>query len=190
MTAVAIPPSLVVIELGDLVLRAPDPSDAAAVVAAFADPQLRQWNPPPVHDDDPDAAALAWIRDRADWSAGLRVAWVVAEAAPSGTGPLLGSVSIRVEAHSGNGSIGYWTAPPARGRGVATRAVRAATRFAFDVVGVHRIELAHAVANPPSCRVAHGAGFPLEGVLREAYTYGDGARYDEHLHAKLATDPD
>jgi RimJ/RimL family protein N-acetyltransferase len=184
----AVPPALVPVDLGDLVLRAPIAADAEAVVDAFADPQLQMWNPPPSYDDDdPYASALAWIGNRADWSAGIRVAWAVADAAG---GPLLGSVSVRVDAAQSNGSIGYWTIPQARGRGVATRAVRAAARFAFDVVGLHRIELAHAVANPPSCRVAHSAGFPLEGVLRQAFTYGDGLRHDEHLHAKLRTDPD
>ncbi|GAA2390075.1 GNAT family protein [Dactylosporangium salmoneum] len=176
----------VALDLGDLVLRAPADADAETVAAAFADPALRMWNPPPAYDEDPHANALAWIRERADWSTGIRLAWAVA--APGG--PLLGSVSIRVDASSANGTIGYWTTPAARGRGVAGRAVRAAARFAFDVAGLHRIELAHAVANPPSCRVAQAAGFPLEGVLREAYAYGDGRRHDEHLHAKLRTDPD
>ncbi|MGI5242631.1 GNAT family N-acetyltransferase [Dactylosporangium sp. CA-139066] len=183
----AVPSDPVPIDLGDLVLRATAEADAPAVLAAFADPQLRLWNPPPRYDDDPDANVLAWISDRADWSTGIRVAWAVAAA---GGGPLIGSVSVRVDGAQANGSIGYWTVPAARGRGVASRAVRAAARFAFDVVGLHRIELAHAVANPPSCRVAQSAGFALEGVLREAYTYGDGTRQDEHLHAKLRTDPD
>jgi RimJ/RimL family protein N-acetyltransferase len=53
---------------------------------------------------------------------------------------------------------------------------------------LHRIELCHAVANPASCRVADRAGYRAEGTLRESYRYGDGRRYDEHLHARLATD--
>ncbi|WP_223884412.1 GNAT family N-acetyltransferase [Micromonospora craniellae] len=43
-------------------------------------------------------------------------------------------------------------------------------------------------ANPASCRVAERAGYPVEGTLRESHRYGDGRRYDEHLHARLATD--
>ena len=42
----------------------------------------------------------------------------------------------------------------------------------------------HAVANPASCKVALRAGFPLEGLLRQSFVYGDGQRYDEHLHAR------
>ncbi|WP_432972414.1 GNAT family N-acetyltransferase [Dactylosporangium sp. CA-233914] len=185
---VSIPPRLVPVELGDLVLRAPVASDAAAVQAAFADPELLRWSPLSSElPDDPRTAALEWIEDRADWSPGTRLGWAVSDAT---SGPLLGTVSVRViDARAGNGMIGYWTVPAARGRGIATRAVRAAARFAFDVAGLHRIELAHAVGNPSSCRVAQGAGFALEGTLRESYAYGDGQHHDEHLHAKLRTDP-
>jgi RimJ/RimL family protein N-acetyltransferase len=37
--------------------------------------------------------------------------------------------------------------------------------------------------------VAEKAGFLWEGTLRQAYVYGDGMRYDDHLHARLASDP-
>ena len=85
--------------------------------------------------------------------------------------------------------IGYRVSPPARGRGVATEAVTAASAWAFDNLSLVRIELAHAVANPASCAVALRAGYPLEGLLRQSFVYGDGQRYDEHLHARLVTDP-
>ena len=45
------------------------------------------------------------------------------------------------------------------------------------------------MANPASCAVALRAGYPLEGLLRQSFVYGDGQRYDEHLHARLVTDP-
>ncbi|GAA3303990.1 GNAT family N-acetyltransferase [Dactylosporangium vinaceum] len=176
-----VPPECVPLDLGDLVLRAPVPDDVAAVTEAFTDPALQLWSPPAA------VTVPEWIDERADWSSGRRVGWVVSDAAG---GPVLGSVSVRVDASTDNGMIGYWTASAARGRGVATRSVRAAARFAFDVVGLYRIELAHAVENTASCRVAERSGFLLEGTLREAYLYGDGRRHDEHLHAKLRTDAD
>jgi RimJ/RimL family protein N-acetyltransferase len=66
--------------------------------------------------------------------------------------------------------------------------VAAATRWAFGALDLVRIELCHAVVNPASCRVATKAGYRLEGTLRQSYVYGDGRRYDEHLHARLAGD--
>ena len=40
-----------------------------------------------------------------------------------------------------------------------------------------------------TCRVATAAGFALEGVARQSYRYPDGLFHDEHLHARLASDP-
>ncbi len=71
---------------------------------------------------------------------------------------------------------------------MATAAVVAATRRAFEVHGLRRVELFHAVDNPASCTVAERAGFRWEGTLRESYVYGDGRPHDEHLHARLVTD--
>ena len=66
-----------------------------------------------------------------------------------------------------------------------------ATRLVFDRFGWHRIELYHAVENERSCGVAKRAGYPPEGVKRSAMSYPvDGRRSDEHLHARLVSDPD
>ncbi|WBB81485.1 GNAT family N-acetyltransferase [Micromonospora sp. WMMD882] len=165
----------------ELALRPWRPEDAPAVLAALRDPQTAQWNPSTMPDL---AAARTWVRLRADWSAGDHASFAVTDPV---TGALTGSVSLH-RIHGDEASIGYWTTPGARGRGVASAAVRLVTGWAFDTLGLHRIELCHAVANPASCRVAERAGYAWEGTLRESYRYGDGRRYDEHLHARLATD--
>ena len=102
----------------------------------------------------------------------------------------LGSVSLfRIDRVQGSAEIGYWTTPAARGRGAATNAVAAVCAWAFDVLGLERIELRHAVANPASSRIATKAGFTLEGRTRSSYVYGDGARHDELLWSRLRGDP-
>ncbi len=63
-------------------------------------------------------------------------------------------------------SVGYWLAPEARGRGVATRALRLAVAWAFAERGVELLELLAEPENEPSCRVAERGGFRREGVLR------------------------
>ncbi|MFC6149614.1 MULTISPECIES: GNAT family N-acetyltransferase [Mumia] len=75
----------------------------------------------------------------------------------------------------------------ARGRGVATRAVRAAASRLLHDVGFHRLEIEHSTANPASCRVATHAGFPLEGTRRSAALHADGG-HDMHVHARLAAE--
>ena len=83
--------------------------------------------------------------------------------------------------------------PEARGRAVATRALVLAARWAFDGdggLGLHRLELGHAVGHDASCRIAERCGFPYEGTLRGAmFEAGrQDAFRDVHLHGRLATD--
>lgn len=175
----------VVIETGRLVLRPPRAEEAAEVLEMLHDPDVRRWNPVPAVVDLESAAE--WSRRLADWSAGDHATFSIIDAA---TGGYLGVVSLHtIDPVQADAEIGYRVTPRARGRGVATEAVAAATAWAFENVPLVRIELAHAVANPPSCAVALRAGYPLEGVLRQSFVYGDGCRYDEHLHARLAGDP-
>jgi RimJ/RimL family protein N-acetyltransferase len=102
---------------------------------------------------------------------------------------LLGSISVhRIDREQDEGEIGYWIAPAARGRGLAALAAGAACGWAFAVLGLHRIQLFHAVENTASARVAEKAGFTREGRLRQSHRYGDGLRHDELLRARLATD--
>ena len=173
------------IETGRLVLRPPRADEAADVLEMLRDPDVRRWNPAPAVVDLDSAAD--WSRRGADWSAGDHATFSIVEA---GSGAYLGVVSVHsIDPAQSDAEIGYRVTPRARGRGVATEAVAAASAWAFSNLPLARIELAHAVDNPSSCAVALRAGYPLEGLLRSSFVYGDGRRYDEHLHARLATDP-
>jgi RimJ/RimL family protein N-acetyltransferase len=165
-----------------LTLRVWRPADAPAVLDALRERDIAQWNPAP---DDLDLeAARRWVTRRADWSSGDHASLAVTD---QDSGALLGSVSLH-RIYDGDASIGYWTVARMRGRKVASRAVAAMSGWGFERLGLHRIELCHAVANPASCRVAQHAGYLLEGTLRQSHRYGDGRRYDEHIHGRLAAD--
>ncbi|GGC17376.1 GNAT family N-acetyltransferase [Cellulomonas carbonis] len=84
--------------------------------------------------------------------------------------------------------VSYWLRASVRGRGLATRALASVSRWAFDELDLHRLELAHRTNNPASCRVAHAAGFAAEGVERAKLRYGS-ERFDVETHARLRTDP-
>jgi len=166
-------------------LRRPDIADAAGVLDMFVDEETRRWNPSSSV-TDPDSA-VDWCRRMADWSSGDHATWSVID---RGTDTFIGVVSIHtIDPEQSDAEVGYRVAPRSRGNGFAAEAVIAASAWAFDNLSLVRIELAHAVANPASCAVALRAGYLLEGVLRQSFVYGDGQRYDEHLHARLVTDP-
>jgi RimJ/RimL family protein N-acetyltransferase len=78
---------------------------------------------------------------------------------------LLGSIGMWT-VQEGVGEVGYWVAAPARGRGVATRAVRLLVAWGFESRSYARIQLHTLPGNEPSERVADRAGFTREGVLR------------------------
>jgi RimJ/RimL family protein N-acetyltransferase len=73
-------------------------------------------------------------------------------------------------------AVGYWLAPQARGRGVATRTLRLLARWAFDRVAIARLELTCAPDNVASQRVAERCGFVREGVLRSHIRFKGGRR--------------
>jgi len=62
------------------------------------------------------------------------------------------------------GSIGYWVGEPHTRQGHTAAAVRAVTRFAFQRLGLHRIEAACIPTNEGSRAVLARAGFRQEGM--------------------------
>ncbi|MFI2645237.1 GNAT family N-acetyltransferase [Streptomyces sp. NPDC018610] len=165
-------------------LRRWSAADAPAVLTAFAEPLMDRQSGEPVSSP---AAARRWLTAAAgQWDSGTRFAFAVVDDADT----VLGNVAVGpVDRRHGTGWVSYWTTAAARGRGVASRACRALARWAFDDVGLFRLELGHRVDNPASCRVATAAGFAVEGLQRDKLEY-DGVRHDVELHARLATDPE
>jgi RimJ/RimL family protein N-acetyltransferase len=64
--------------------------------------------------------------------------------------------------------IGYWLAEPFWGRGIATEALVATTRYAAAEHGLTRIYALPFASNTASCRVLEKAGYRLEGRLRRS----------------------
>ena len=163
-----------------LLLRPWRDDDAAVYLRGRIDPAAARWSPSPTPTTQDDARRLiARVHRRA--GEGSAVAWAV-----EADGSVVGSVGLRgVNLVDRWASASYWVLPEARGRGVATRALAAAARYAFDVLDLHRVKLQHAVANVASCRVADKAGFALESVQRESCLLAEGF-VDEHQHVRLA----
>jgi RimJ/RimL family protein N-acetyltransferase len=62
--------------------------------------------------------------------------------------------------------MGYWLAERARGRGIATEAVRLLAGWAFRVLRLDRLEVMIHPENVASQRVAERCGFKREGLRR------------------------
>jgi RimJ/RimL family protein N-acetyltransferase len=147
-----------------ITLRPPRRSDADAITAAVQDPDIPAFTmvPTPYAVED----AIAWVeRTAASWRDGTAADFVVVDRE---TGELLGSVGVQpVDERTGRAEVGYWVSASARGRGVASRALRLVAGWALDTVGLRRLEALVFVENERSHRVAARAGFERGTVTRE-----------------------
>jgi RimJ/RimL family protein N-acetyltransferase len=155
---------------GVVTLRRLVAADDEAVARACADSETQRWLdflPRPYL----IAHAQAFIALAAtDWTTGRAAVFAIADAS---TSTLLGAVAIQ-EALGRHPFIGYWVAPWARGRGVATRATVLASRWALRELHVTRLELHAEPGNVASLRVAERAGFQREGIMRNFVMSRDG----------------
>jgi RimJ/RimL family protein N-acetyltransferase len=180
---------------GDLLVRIWQPDvDAADFLRLLRDPAQDRWSMPVPVPRPVNAEALQarLIRDVANARAGQPSTYAVTSAT---TGAVLGEIGTRMEAPFLQiADVGYGTLPEARGRGVATKALRLLSDWLLDPVdgpALARVQLDHATANIGSHRVALGAGFPAEGVRRRFLPLlGDSPdgwdRHDICLHGRVA----
>jgi RimJ/RimL family protein N-acetyltransferase len=168
---------------GSIALRPWQDADLDVMVAICRDPDVARFTRVP--DPYSEADARAWI----DAQPGrLEAGEGVTLAITSGGGAPLGSVGLRVD--QGDRDIaeaGYMVAPAARGRGLATTALRLAARWAVRDLGIARVHLTTHVDNPASQRVAERAGFRREGVLR-AWEELRGERVDLVMFSLVGSD--
>jgi ribosomal-protein-alanine N-acetyltransferase len=84
--------------------------------------------------------------------------------------------------------LGYAGFAATGGRGLMTQALRAAVRYAFDEIGLHRVEANIQPENVRSIALAQRAGFTKEG-LSPGYLFIDGAWRDHERWALRADEP-
>ncbi len=80
--------------------------------------------------------------------------------------------------------IGYWIDRNHANKGLTTDAVNTLTRFGFEVLGLHRIEINVRPENDASCRVAEKAGYTFEGD-RPNFLHIAGAWRDHKCFVKV-----
>jgi RimJ/RimL family protein N-acetyltransferase len=118
------------------------------------------------------------------WLDGSQLPLAIAVRAEDGW-RLVGEVNLLIDSRIRSAEVGYWLDADFEGRGLATRAVRAALDWAFGPLGLRRIKLFAIAANEPSIRLAERLGFTREGVFRAAAVVG-GAEHDVVGYGLLA----
>ena len=155
--------------------------DSAAVAA-----QVRDRFPHPYT----EAAGREWLETVAAEDPATHFAIAAADDRPPADGPapggFVGGVGLepQEDVYRVTAEIGYWLGEPFWGRGIATRAVTALTRWGFETLELERIEARVFATNPASIRVLEKAGFELEGRLRRS-AIKSGRVLDSLLYARL-----
>lgn len=166
---------------GMVKLRPWEVADHQALTDAFADPEIQLWHFVRI---DSQIEAEEWIAQTwAAWRSEAAATWAIVI---GGRPEAVGRVSLYFhDLRNGGGEVSYWVAPQATGAGVATSALKAVTSWAFEELGMHRLEASHSTANPASCAVATNAGFEAEGTRVSALLHEDGW-HDMHVHRSIA----
>lgn len=147
-------------------------SDTEAMAEVLADPELLKMSgsahcEPELAKRPPAQAYRRWYATRVEQTdridlaiIDLRSALVVGEAVLSDWAPENASCGFRM-------LIG----PAGRGRGLGTEATRLLLGYAFERLGLHRVELEIYAFNPRARHVYAAVGFVSEGVKREALRF-------------------
>jgi RimJ/RimL family protein N-acetyltransferase len=144
---------------GVITLRAKGRHDVAALVAICQDPEIPRWTRVPRPYTRADAEG--WLAaSELDLRAGRAIDWLAVDEHDE----VVASVAVQdIRPEAGVGEIGYWVAASARGRGLATRAVRLAAGWAATELGLRTLEIVVHEDNAASQGVARAAGFTPEG---------------------------
>jgi len=83
--------------------------------------------------------------------------------------------------------LGYWIGEEFARQGFARAAVKAALKFCFEDLGLHRVEAAVQGINEPSVRLLMACGFTKEGTAR-SYLKINGRWCDHDIYSRLSSD--
>ena len=166
---------------GDIRLDPITAEHASAMDALARDEDVARFTRVP--DPVPEGFGERWVeRYTRGRDEGTNAGFVIVDAENGSVLGMMGLVKLDLEAQEAE--AGYIVASRARGRGIATRALRLLTAWTFEELLLERIELLIDVENPASEVVAQRCGYTREGVLRWAYLK-PGLRSDTIVYSKL-----
>ena len=111
--------------------------------------------------------------------------WAIADATSD---LLIGSSAVfYLNLEQGRAEIGYSLHPDWQGHGLASEALQLVLGYAFNNLGLRRIEADIDPRNLPSCRLVERLGFVREGLLRERW-HVNGEICDSAIYGLLRQD--
>ena len=148
-------------------------------------PQLKPWMSW-CHDNYNEADARAWLKAlAAAWEKGLSYDFAIFDARD---GSYLGGCGLNhVRWMYRFSNLGYWVRTSRTGQGIAGKVVPMLARFAFEHLGLIRVEIVVAEDNHASLRVAEKVGAFREGVLRNRMVVGENI-YNSVMHSLIPQD--
>lgn len=170
---------MTILPIGDFVVRSFLPDDVGAIVRYANDREvwlnLRDLFP---HPYEPHHAER-WLRD-------VRSKQPETAFAIASEDGLIGGIGLHIQTdvQCRSAELGYWLGTAFWGRGIATAAVGAVTRWGFEHLDIDRIFASVFGWNSASVRVLEKSGFTYEGTLRQA-VYKDGRTTDMMVYGVL-----
>ncbi|HKG93293.1 MAG TPA: GNAT family N-acetyltransferase [Gemmatimonadaceae bacterium] len=141
-------------------------ADVPALFAIFGDADVcRYWSHPPLADLAAASRLLAEIH--AYFAARTLFQWGIARRDGGG---VIGTCTLAsIDAAHRRAELGFALRRDCWGRGYIAEALPALLAFAFETLGLHRLEADVDPRNEASVRVVERLGFRREGLLRERY---------------------
>lgn len=163
----------------DLILRAWEESDTDFVFNTCQESAIQEFTTVPVPYSLSDAKDFISVR----------LSELPQDNSISLVGCTGGKPALSVSLHSANKfdhsiEIGYWVASEYRGLGLASRATKLLSDYAF-AIGFRRVEALTDPDNIGSQKTLTSAGFEFENILRQRLTRRDGSQVDALLFSKF-----
>ena len=159
-------------------------ADVPVIAEASRDPETQRRL-----DDEaltPDRQRDSVSRAQEQWRTGSGTPFVIADATDDRP---LGLLNLQFGEDEEVAGLAVSVFPQARGRGVASRALRLGATWGLRELGLCRVFAEAAVDNPASIRAIEKAGFQREGILR-AHCKTHGQRHDCVMFSLLPQDID
>lgn len=175
--------SLPVLHADGVTLRELRQSDAASLLALLTTEEVARFISPPPTTIDGFEKFIAWTHRQR--TAGQFACFAVV---PDGADVAVGIFQVRaLDSDFSTGEWGFVIGSAHWGRGLFDAGAPAVLTFAFDTIGVHRLEARACVANGRGNGALRKTGAVIEGTLRQSFMK-DGRRYDQYLWTILASD--